>query len=384
MDRVAMTIKRVSLMSGPGSTSRTWLIVTVLAGLILIGTMQALYALPPQIILYLVPGIAILSITVAAITNHTGLIIALAANLLTGVVIYSRWAATGEPVSPVILAILLYSTTASVVISCLKGRERAYKQNLEWMSAVDCLTETYNHRYFQQRLEEELSRANRTGSSVTLAFLDIDNFKLYNDQKGHVLGDRVLKQTAAYLKKQVRIHDIVCRYGGDEFVIILPDTSADNTTSLAKRLISGYSRQKLPGKLADGVKLTISIGISAYPEPSSEKQDLIRQADQALYQAKEAGKNKVRVYQKDDGVQDSNKAMNAGNFSYHTYQHDLIHSYRVLMDELAREAGLAGTQEILSNKYTDNKVIVGRALSLGHSKLNQNIVNDYLGELKVH
>jgi len=385
MGKITAVIKRTAFIAGNQSMTRFW---PVFAGIILLAvfiSLQGNLILPPQVIFYLVPGIAILSITAASLFNRTGFIIALAANSLAGVLLYDRYIITGEPAIHVILATLAYSTAGSILISHLKSRELAYRENLEWMSAIDCLTEIYNHRYFQQRLSEELSRVQRNGGDLALAFIDIDNFKPYNDQNGHVLGDRVLKKTAAFFKKQVRVHDVVCRYGGDEFVIILPDTDANNAISLAERLINGYQRQKMPGKVAGNAKLTLSIGISSYPLLGNEKSELIQQADKALYLAKKEGKNRAQVY-KENPEQIGDGQVDRKSFDYQSCRHELIHSYRVLMDELAREANssTAGNLANFSNDYADNTLIMGRALHAGHANLNRDLLAAYVNEIKVH
>jgi len=406
MERLTLTIKRAALLSGLQNMNRPWFYIAAATCLLLIFSLQALQSFPPTTQLYLVPAVAILSIIAAALFNYAGLVVSLVANFTAAGLLYRSWILSGEAAIPVMISLLFYSIVGSIIVSYLKGKEQAYRQNLEWLSAVDCMTETYNHRYFQQRLTEELARARRNGSSLALAFLDIDNFKPYNDQNGHVLGDQVLKKTAAFLKKEVRIHDIVCRYGGDEFVIILPETNAGDAALLAERLIKTYNLQQMPGHVDNGKKLTLSTGISSYPQKSKHKKDLISQSDQALYLAKETGKNNVKIFGEDPSENTINPYSNhkdgssdKKNFCYNTCKDSLIGSYRTLMDELARgtrnlpDQNLPDSEEPVNNNhniypqqvvYTDHTLIIGKVLGLGHTKLEKSMLTSCLDEVKLH
>jgi len=156
----------------------------------------------------------------------------------------------------------------------------------------DSLTELWNHGYFQYLLQLELDKAKAAGLAISLIMLDIDDFKVYNDTLGHQAGDKTLKELALLLKNQSRRMDFVCRYGGEEFTIILPQTSKKETFLIAERFradIENYrfsQEEILPNK-----KLTVSVGISSYPEDGFSPAQLISSCDKALYRAKSKGKN---------------------------------------------------------------------------------------------
>jgi len=235
---------------------------------------------------YILPIQAVTIIIATYILGHRVIPAAAGLNMASAAGAYLLWGQYSDPVFPFLLTLLIYSFAGAVIVACLKKKEQEKHDNLEWLSAVDCMTEVYNHRYFHQRLAEELARAKRTKSNVSVAFVDLDHFKHYNDQNGHIMGDMILKKTAAFLDCETRVHDIVCRYGGDEFVIILPDTTADETEAIATRLVSDYCLLELPGRFNTGTRLTLSIGVSACPGDSREIGELINQADTALYRAK--------------------------------------------------------------------------------------------------
>ncbi|RJO64455.1 MAG: sensor domain-containing diguanylate cyclase [Candidatus Omnitrophota bacterium] len=156
----------------------------------------------------------------------------------------------------------------------------------------DSLTGLWNHGYFQYLLGAELDKAKAAPSSVSLMMLDIDDFKIYNDSFGHQSGDSILKELASLLKSYSRKMDHVCRYGGEEFAIILPQTGKKESYYIAERLrehiakFSFINEEILPNK-----KLTVSIGIASFPDDGSNAPDIIAQSDRALYEAKNKGKN---------------------------------------------------------------------------------------------
>lgn len=173
---------------------------------------------------------------------------------------------------------------------------------LEQVAVRDGLTGLYNHRFFQEQFEAELSRGLRHGHPVSLLFLDVDHFKHYNDRHGHPAGDKLLRKLAALLTGgrdsgtpvSARKSDIAARYGGEEFVMILPETSLEGAAIKAERLrriIATY-----PFDHADqqpGGCVSVSIGIACSPDHGADKQALIAFADKMLYQAKHAGRNRV-------------------------------------------------------------------------------------------
>lgn len=165
------------------------------------------------------------------------------------------------------------------------------------LSRKDGLTELYNHRFFQQLLETEVSRAARYNRVVSLLMIDIDEFKRYNDTHGHPAGDVVLRKLGATLKQSSRNYDYVARYGGEEFAIIVPEVGADSARRMAERIRALVEETEFEGEqIMPGGRLTISLGVASYPMQASSAPELVERSDQALYRAKAEGKNRVVVY----------------------------------------------------------------------------------------
>ena len=165
------------------------------------------------------------------------------------------------------------------------------------LSITDGLTGLYVYRYFQDKLEEELRRAQRYQEQLSVIVVDIDAFKSINDTHGHLVGDMVLKEISQILRNVCREVDIIARYGGDEFVVILPQTEREGSFYLAERArktIKNYEFQS-PGN--EPIKLTVSCGVAALLPDIKDKESLIKKADDALYRAKNEGKNKTALNQ---------------------------------------------------------------------------------------
>jgi len=157
---------------------------------------------------------------------------------------------------------------------------------------TDSLTELWNHGYFQYLLQSELEKAKVTQSPLSLIVLDIDNFKIYNDTLGHQSGDKILKALATLIKNQSRKMDYVCRYGGEEFTIILPQTEKKEALLIAERLRMDIEKQAFVNEeIMPNKKLTASIGLCSFPEDGFSPSEVISNADKALYAAKQKGKN---------------------------------------------------------------------------------------------
>lgn len=164
----------------------------------------------------------------------------------------------------------------------------------ERLSQTDDLTKLHNARYLRQFLLNEIRRARRYGTSVAALFLDLDNFKRVNDAHGHLAGSHVLMEMAAVILSSIRDTDAVARYGGDEFVIVLPDTKTDLAGTVAERIREKIARHHFNAGRNLQLSLTGSFGVAAFPEHASSPQQLIALADTAMYEAKAANKNCIR------------------------------------------------------------------------------------------
>jgi diguanylate cyclase (GGDEF)-like protein len=164
----------------------------------------------------------------------------------------------------------------------------------ERLSQTDDLTKLHNARYLRQYLTGELRRARRYGSEVTAIFLDLDDFKRINDRHGHLVGSHVLMEMAAVILASVRDTDVVARYGGDEFVVILPETGIEKGLGVAERVRERVSRHAFTGGRGLRLSLTASFGVASFPRHAQSPQQLISCADTAMYEAKAAHKNCVR------------------------------------------------------------------------------------------
>ncbi len=193
----------------------------------------------------------------------------------------------------------------SILSVCLENTRNF--EMLRRTSLIDALTGVNNRRFFEQRLGEEINRAQRTGDPLSFLFLDIDYFKRINDTYGHQTGDMVLAEIAGQIRSQLRNNDVLARYGGEEFVAILSGAELDRAVEVAERIRSRIEHHSINDHNGETIPFTISIGVSAYnPKlvPSMTKEDLqglMELADQALYHAKRNGRNQVAcggVYRK--------------------------------------------------------------------------------------
>lgn len=166
-------------------------------------------------------------------------------------------------------------------------------RKVQILANTDSLTGLYNNRYFYESLGRELKRSARYGHLLSLVMIDIDHFKKYNDSFGHLQGDIALKEIARTLINNLRSSDIAARYGGEEMVIILPETSKEGAVDAAQRIKRDIQEHPFPGSRGKEVRITVSLGVSIYPDDADSVKELIRKADQALYQAKREGRNRV-------------------------------------------------------------------------------------------
>jgi diguanylate cyclase (GGDEF)-like protein len=169
-------------------------------------------------------------------------------------------------------------------------------QETRRLSITDGLTGLYNSRYFYKYLDLEIARTKRYGSSFSLILFDIDNFKRMNDTYGHQAGDEVLQELARTLMSVSRETDVVVRYGGEEFIIILPNTSEEEAISLAERILQAVQDTRIRISQKETVTVTLSGGIASYPMNALSAKTLLNAADSAMYAAKAAGKNTLICY----------------------------------------------------------------------------------------
>lgn len=183
-------------------------------------------------------------------------------------------------------------------ISIAIENARLYQQ-MHDLATLDGLTGAYNRLFFNDKLQEEFRKAQEKGYDLSCIIFDIDHFKKFNDTYGHLFGDHVLKTISAHIMRTLRKEDIFARYGGEEFVILMPYTSLEQVKGKAEDLRIGVSQLSITDRIVSA-SITISVGVSTFPVTSRSAHELIRTADNALYEAKNAGRNLVRAAQKID------------------------------------------------------------------------------------
>ncbi len=179
----------------------------------------------------------------------------------------------------------------SVADICSTAIQNAhYVERVKQLAYIDGLTGIFNRRFFELRIAEEIERARRHKAGMAVIMADIDQFKNLNDDFGHLLGDEVLRQVSSLFQQQLRKIDVVCRYGGEEFGLILPQTSAPHALRVAEKLRRAVESWKFPGVPRT---VTISAGIGVFPDHGTTRDELVRAADNGLYAAKQAGRNRT-------------------------------------------------------------------------------------------
>lgn len=227
---------------------------------------------------------------------RTGAVFALPLRASSGtvgaLVLTDRRAATAEP--------RLGPRAAHLLADALLGPAQALEnaqtvRRLEGLSVTDDLTQLYNSRYLNQVLRREVKRASRTGRPLSLLFLDLDGFKRVNDTRGHQAGSRALVEAATVIRGSARETDVIARFGGDEFALVLPETGAPGATAVAERVRDRLASH--PFLASDGtmMRLTASVGVATLPDVAATAEELLRVADLSMYMVKAQGKNGIHV-----------------------------------------------------------------------------------------
>ena len=165
----------------------------------------------------------------------------------------------------------------------------------EELSVTDDLTQLYNSRYLNQVLRRETKRASRSGRSLSLLFIDLDGFKAVNDTHGHLCGSRTLVEAAAVIKGSARETDVVSRFGGDEFALILPDTGGEGAFAVGERIRERVAEFEFLAQDGLKIRLTASVGVATLPDVAASAEELVQAADSAMYQVKDHGKNGIQA-----------------------------------------------------------------------------------------
>lgn len=214
---------------------------------------------------------------------------------IVGIGLQSAYAS--DPVRYIVIDSIL--TTMANLVGSVKAINK-YTEDLEYYAARDPLTGLFNQRVFNDFMAYETKRAKRHDYSFALMVIDCDNFKSINDNHGHAFGDLFLQTIAHILEEEKRDEDIVARYGGDEFTIILPECNENGAVTVANRIAQNIANTKLIAPNGSKIGLTISIGISVYPQHTTSQKDMFMIADSMMYSAKEEGKNSVKLANQED------------------------------------------------------------------------------------
>jgi len=166
-------------------------------------------------------------------------------------------------------------------------------ESLERLAVTDDLTQVYNYRFLKSAMRREIKRAGRFGQQLSIIMLDVDNLKAYNDKHGHLRGSHLLREMAGILAAQVRSFDLVAKYGGDEFTVILPQTDREGARVVAERMRVAIERHAFA--LVPAGTITVSSGIAVFPTDGGDVASVIQAADRVLYMAKRAGRNRVET-----------------------------------------------------------------------------------------
>jgi diguanylate cyclase (GGDEF)-like protein len=188
----------------------------------------------------------------------------------------------------------LRTLAATMALALARERAHAQAESYAQAAAIDPVSGLFNRRYFHARLDEELQRAQRHSLSVGLLMIDVDDFKVINDTFGHLVGDAVIRDVSDILRRSVRVFDVCTRYGGEEFAVVMPGSGPEDVARVAERIRERIEAYRSADAELSALRTTVSIGLAVSAAETSSR-DLISAADQALYHAKQSGKNQVKA-----------------------------------------------------------------------------------------
>jgi diguanylate cyclase len=217
----------------------------------------------------------------------------------------------GPPLDDLGLATVAVNLTAlgliAYVASIVVAEHRRSRDEAIRLSTIDALTGLFNRSFFFTAVEREIARSDRSGRGFCVLMIDLDDLKLVNDRFGHFVGDRLLEAVARVIGSRIRRIDIAARYGGDEFVVLLPETDVGGGLVLAEKIRQGAAALRIPTPGGSPIRASLSIGVAAYPTDGATADELLSAADQAMYVSKRAGRDRV------SGVMPSNEATDLGS-----------------------------------------------------------------------
>jgi diguanylate cyclase (GGDEF)-like protein len=224
-----------------------------------------------------------------------------------------RIAIAGLLIASLAISVMLFWLMSSLAVSESRGVELAkrnreaalLREKLREQAMHDQLTGLYNRHYVEEWFGLELRRAQRHGRPIAAIILDIDHFKRFNDSFGHEAGDLVLRELAAVLRRSARASDVACRYGGEEFLVLLPECPFDAALRKAEQLREEVAKLELRYDNQPLGPVSVSLGVAAFPDHAKQSEELLRRADEALYRAKQAGRNRVVAYSADQQKADA-------------------------------------------------------------------------------
>ncbi len=239
---------------------------------------------------------------------------------------------------------------------------RSMNQKLMELSVRDELTGLYNHRFFQERMAEEFARATRYHYPLSCLMIDIDYFKKINDLHGHFIGDEILKELGIFLSSYLRRADTIARFGGEEFVVLLPYVGYEGASLLGDRLRKKIMEQLFILQPNLNLRLTVSIGVASYPEdPVDRKETLLFYADKALYRAKGSGRNRVYLYR--SLIQEYSDQIPEVRFKSEKVQEFRQRLFDV--SEMAKRAYIEATKALINALETKDVHTMGHAARVG-------------------